>query len=183
MPIVVLDRDGVINIDSADYIKSAEEWQPLPGSIKAIALLCDKGYDVYVATNQAGIARGLFSLSDLEAMHRKLRSLVKEEGGEIAGIRFCPHHPDDQCSCRKPKPGLLKQIATDSGESIQGQAFVGDSLKDLQAARAVNAKAVLVLTGNGQKTRSEIPKELESAVSVFENLAAFADSVQAIQSN
>jgi D-glycero-D-manno-heptose 1,7-bisphosphate phosphatase len=108
--IIVLDRDGVINQDSSDYIKSAEEWTPLEGSIEAIAELCKKGYKIYIATNQAGLARGLFEPSDLDEMHNKLRRLVEDAGGEVSGIFFCPHHPDEQCGCRKPKPGLLEQI-------------------------------------------------------------------------
>ena len=114
MQIVVLDRDGVINVDSADYIKSAEEWQPLPGSISAIAELHKKGYQIYIATNQAGLARGLFDLKALNQMHQKLVNLVEREGGAIAGVFFCPHHPDENCACRKPRPGLLQQIETAS---------------------------------------------------------------------
>jgi len=169
--IVVLDRDGVINVDSADYIKSAEEWQPLPGSIDAIAMVCKKGYQVYVATNQAGLARGLFSPSDLQQMHQKLESLVETAGGKIAGIFFCPHHPDDGCRCRKPNPGLLEQIAESANISLTNRPFVGDSLKDIQAAVAIGAKPVLVRTGNGRNTEAKLDS---LDVDVYDDLAAFA---------
>jgi D-glycero-D-manno-heptose 1,7-bisphosphate phosphatase len=173
MAVIALDRDGVINVDSKDYIKSAAEWQPIPGSIEAIAQLCRKGYDIYIATNQAGLARGLFQMSDLEAMHSKLVQLVEAAGGKINGIMFCPHHPDEQCQCRKPRTGLLQQIEAHSRESMQNQYFVGDSSKDIQAARAIKAIPVLVLTGNGTDTR----EKLEDPVQTFTNLAAFADFV------
>jgi D-glycero-D-manno-heptose 1,7-bisphosphate phosphatase len=170
MAVIALDRDGVINIDSRDYIKSAAEWQPIPGSIEAIAQLGQKGYDIYVATNQAGLARGLFTMSDLNEMHEKLVAMTEAAGGRICGIMFCPHHPDHECDCRKPKPGLLHQIEVHSGESMQGQYFVGDSLKDIQAARSINAAPVLVLTGNGKETK----KKLDGSIPTFNDLAAFA---------
>ena len=171
MTIVVLDRDGVINVDSANYIKSAEEWQPLPGSIDAIAMVCKKGYQVYVATNQAGLARGLFSPLDLQQMHQKLESLVETAGGKIAGIFFCPHHPGDGCRCRKPNPGLLEQIAESANVSLTNRPFVGDSLKDIQAAVAIGAKPVLVRTGNGRNTEAKLDG---LDVDVYDDLAAFA---------
>ena len=171
MTIVVLDRDGVINVDSANYIKSAEEWQALPGSIDAIAMVCKKGYQVYVATNQAGLARGLFSPLDLQQMHQKLESLVETAGGKIAGIFFCPHHPDDGCRCRKPNPGLLEQIAESANVSLTNRPFVGDSLKDIQAAVAIGAKPVLVRTGNGRNTEAKLDG---LDVDVYDDLAAFA---------
>jgi D-glycero-D-manno-heptose 1,7-bisphosphate phosphatase len=177
MPIVVLDRDGVINVDSADYIKSAEEWQPLPGSISAIANLCKKGYAVYIATNQAGLARGLFDLKILEQIHAKLVSLVEQEGGQIAGIFFCPHHPDEACACRKPKPGLLREIEAVSKTSLEDQPFVGDSLKDIEAARAIGAKPILVRTGNGRETESRLT---DSDVEIFDDLSAFVNQLTPI---
>ncbi len=174
MRIIVLDRDGVINQDSSDYIKSAEEWTPLEGSIEAIAELCKKGYKIYIATNQAGLARGLFEPSDLDEMHNKLRRLVEDAGGEVSGIFFCPHHPDEQCGCRKPKPGLLEQIQSATQESLSGQPFVGDSLKDLQAAIAVGAKPVLVRTGNGKTTEIQLDHLTSDKVEVYDDLRAFA---------
>ena len=161
----------MINVDSANYIKSAEEWQPLPGSIDAIAMVCKKGYQVYVATNQAGLARGLFSPLDLQQMHQKLESLVETAGGKIAGIFFCPHHPDDGCRCRKPNPGLLEQIAESANISLTNRPFVGDSLKDIQAAVAIGAKPVLVRTGNGRNTEAKLDG---LDVDVYDDLAAFA---------
>ncbi|MFT7246279.1 MAG: D-glycero-D-manno-heptose 1,7-bisphosphate phosphatase [Candidatus Azotimanducaceae bacterium] len=171
MQIVVLDRDGVINVDSADYIKSADEWLPLPGSIDAIAMISQKGYTVYVATNQAGLARGLFSSVDLHQMHQKLMSLVVAAGGHIEGIFFCPHHPDEGCRCRKPNPGLLEQIAESAKASLTDQPFVGDSLKDIQAAIAIGAKPVLVRTGNGKNTETKLEGLV---VDVYDDLDAFA---------
>lgn len=173
MAIVALDRDGVINVDSPDYIKSKDEWHPIPGSIEAIALICNKGYKVYIATNQAGLARSLFSLTDLTEMHDKLHHLVEQAGGKISHIMFCPHHPDEQCDCRKPQPGLLKQIEVHAGESMMGQYFVGDSLKDIQAAQSIDAKPALVLTGNGSKTKTQI----DSTVPTFANLSEFAEKL------
>ena len=175
--IVVLDRDGVINVDSADYIKSADEWIPLPGSISAIANLCAKGYQIYLATNQAGLARGLFDLPALQEMHSKLKKLVEEEGGSIAGIFFCPHHPNDACDCRKPKPGLLRQIEHAASTSLIGQPFVGDSLKDIQAASAIGARPILVRTGNGRTTEAEL---LDSTIEIFDDLSSFAEHMPSI---
>ena len=173
MAIVVLDRDGVINVDSAQYIKSVDEWIPLPGSIEAIAALSQNGYRVYIATNQAGLARKLFTLEDLTQMHNKLRRLVEESGGEISGIMFCPHHPDELCRCRKPNIGLLEAIALEANEDLIGQAFVGDSLKDIQAAISMGCKPILVKTGNGRETL----KLVDSEIPVFDNLASYVSSL------
>jgi len=174
MGIIILDRDGVINQDSPDYIKSANEWLPLPGSIEAIAELCGKGYDIYVATNQAGLARGLFTQEALNEMHQKLNKMVEEKGGRIAGIFFCPHHPDADCPCRKPRPGLLQQIQESAGKAVANQPFVGDSLKDLQAALEIGAKPVLVRTGNGTETETRLGKLNDPRIEVYDDLAAFA---------
>lgn len=170
---VILDRDGVINQDSPDYIKDPDEWLPEPGSIEAIARLTQQGIAVYVATNQAGLARGKFELPSLEATHQKMRETVAAAGGEIAGIRYCPHHPDDNCVCRKPAPGLLHMLADDFGLKLADGYFVGDSLKDLQAAEAAGSHGALVLTGNGQKTLAARP----DFDRVFSNLAAFVDQI------
>jgi D-glycero-D-manno-heptose 1,7-bisphosphate phosphatase len=172
--IVILDRDGVINEDSADYIKNPGEWIPIEGSLEAIALLHKNGYRVYIATNQAGIARGKLTELQLLAIHEKLQQRVSSAGGRISGIHYCPHHPDDNCPYRKPLPGMLNRIGTDSGLEFTDQnvdvAFVGDSLKDLQAAEAAGCRPVLVLTGNGIKTREDVPH----LTHVFSNLLAFA---------
>ena len=169
--IIILDRDGVINHESPDYIKSPDEWTPIPGSLDAIALLHQHKYRVFVATNQSGVARGLYSESTLNAIHQKMQQLVVNAGGRIDGIVYCQHHPNENCSCRKPKPGLLRQIETLSGESIAGCPFVGDSLRDIQAAQACGCQPVLVLTGNGKKTERQTP----SSVLTFADLRKFAD--------
>ena len=171
--LVILDRDGVINFDSVDYIKSPEEWIPIPGSIEAIVRLHRAGYRVYVATNQAGIGRGILTQASLEAIHERLVATVRTAGGEIAGIQFCPHHPDDQCHCRKPMPGMLLAIEEEAGIPVKGKPFVGDSVSDLRAAEAAGCEPVLVLTGNGAETA----RLASPAARIFEDLAAFADTL------
>lgn len=179
MPLLILDRDGVINQDSDDYIRCLQDWHPIPGSIEAIARFCHAGYTVAVATNQSGLSRGYFTLDDLEAIHDKLRSLVAEQGGDIAGIFYCPHLPEEGCHCRKPATGLLEAIELELGQPLAGSYFVGDSLKDLQAARATGCKPVLVLTGKGGQTQRQLQQpavELDQpeAVPVYADLAAAA---------
>ncbi len=174
--LIVLDRDGVINHDSREFVKDADEWVPLPGSIGAIADLSAAGYTVAVASNQSGLARGLFDRNALRAMHRKLRRLVAAEGGRVDRIVVCPHGPDDNCRCRKPRPGLLQRLARHYGTSLDGVPVVGDSLRDLQAAAAVGAAPLLVRTGNGEKSLASLPAELRS-VKVFDDLAAVAASL------
>ncbi|KMM84954.1 D-alpha,beta-D-heptose 1,7-bisphosphate phosphatase [Pseudomonas taetrolens] len=171
MKLLILDRDGVINFDSDAYIKSVEEWIPLPGSIEAIAQLSKAGWTVAVATNQSGIARGYYDVATLEAMHERLRSLVAEQGGELGLVVYCPHGPDEGCACRKPKPGMLQTIAAHYGADLAGCWFVGDSLGDLQAAQAVDAQPVLVKTGKGLQT---LAKELPVNTLIFDDLAAIA---------
>lgn len=171
MKLLILDRDGVINYDSDAYIKSVAEWLPLPGAIKAIADLSKAGWTVAVATNQSGLARGYYDVAALDAMHLQLRTLVAEQGGTVGLIVYCPHGPDDGCTCRKPKPGMLEQIAAHYGVSLAGIWFVGDSLGDLHAAVTVDCQPVLVKTGKGQGT---LGKELPAATLIFEDLAAVA---------
>jgi len=171
--LLILDRDGLINQDSESFVKSAEEWLPLPGSIGAIARLSRAGYTVVVASNQSGLARGLFDRNALRAMHRKLRRLVGNEGGRIDRIVVCPHGPDDGCSCRKPKPGLLTRLARHYGVSLVGVPAVGDSLRDLQAAADAGATPILVRTGNGRKALMNLPAALRD-VRIYDDLAAFA---------
>lgn len=171
MKLLILDRDGVINFDSDAYIKSVEEWIPLPGSIEAIAQLSKAGWTVAVATNQSGIARGYYDLATLEAMHARLRALVAEQGGEVGLIVHCPHGPDEGCDCRKPKPGMLKAIAQHYGVPLAGVWFVGDSLGDLEAAKAVDSQPVLVKTGKGERTQA---KSLPVGTLIFDDLAAIA---------
>ncbi len=164
---VLLDRDGVINNDSEEFIKSPEEWLPIEGSLEAIALLNEHGFKVVVVTNQSGIARGFFDIAMLEKIHAKMQQLVMEKGGKIDAIYFCPHGPVDDCNCRKPKPGLLKTFAKDKNVHLTGMAVIGDSLRDLQAAQAVGASPILVKTGKGQKTLNENP---DLNLPVFDNL-------------
>jgi D-glycero-D-manno-heptose 1,7-bisphosphate phosphatase len=152
MRLVILDRDGVINEDSEGFIKSPDEWIPLPGSLEAIAQLTNAGWRVVVATNQSGLARKLFDIDTLNAIHDKMYNMVNEYGGVIEAVFFCPHGPKDHCDCRKPKPGMLEQIAQRLRIKLDGVPVIGDSLRDLQAARAVGAQPVLVRTGKGTKT-------------------------------
>ncbi len=175
MRLIILDRDGVINEDSDDYIKSVDEWQPIPGSIEAISRLTLCDYRVVVATNQAGIARGLFDLDALNAMHKKMHHLVEEAGGKIDAVFFCPHHPDEGCECRKPKPGMLLDIAQRLRVELKGVPFIGDSMKDLQAAEAVNALPILVRTGKGERTLANINNV--KGLRVYDDLAAAVDAI------
>jgi D-glycero-D-manno-heptose 1,7-bisphosphate phosphatase len=172
MKLIILDRDGVINHDSPAYIKSPEEWRPIEGSLEAIASLNRAGYRVVIASNQSGIARGLYDLEALHAMHRKLEALLSEVQGRVDAVFFCPHGPQDNCDCRKPKPGLFHQIARDMKVDIGEALAVGDSLRDIQAAVAAGARPVLVRTGKGEETLSS--GLLPPGVPVFADLAAFA---------
>jgi len=149
---VLLDRDGVINQDSDDYIKSAEEWHPVAGSLEAIALLNQQGYKVIVITNQSGISRGYYDEATLDEIHKKMHQLTAEKGGTIDAIFYCPHGPDDQCACRKPKPGLLTQFAKEKNTSLKDIYFIGDKQGDAQAAIAAGAKPMLVKTGTKKNT-------------------------------
>jgi D-glycero-D-manno-heptose 1,7-bisphosphate phosphatase len=153
MKLVILDRDGTINQDSDQYIKSPAEWKPIPGSLEAIARLTQGGWRVAVATNQSGLSRGLFDMSTLNAIHAEMHRAVGQAGGRIDAIFFCPHAADSNCECRKPKPGLLHEIASRFGVELEGVPMIGDSLRDVTAAAAAGAQPWLVLTGNGRKTR------------------------------
>ncbi|WP_338484234.1 D-glycero-beta-D-manno-heptose 1,7-bisphosphate 7-phosphatase [Pseudomonas trivialis] len=171
LKLLILDRDGVINYDSDAYIKSVAEWIPLPGSIEAIAQLSKAGWTVAIATNQSGIARGYYDIATLDAMHARLRTLVAEQGGEVGLVVYCPHGPDEGCDCRKPKPGMLKIIAEHYKVPLAGIWFVGDSLGDLEAVKAVDSQPVLVKTGKGEKTQA---KNLPVGTLIFDDLAAVA---------
>ncbi|MFJ3260760.1 D-glycero-beta-D-manno-heptose 1,7-bisphosphate 7-phosphatase [Pseudomonas sp. NPDC086581] len=174
MKLLILDRDGVINQDSDAYIKSLDEWIPIPSAISAIARLSKAGWTVAVATNQSGIARGYYDLATLDSMHQRLRELVAEQGGELGVVVYCPHGPDESCDCRKPKPGMLRQIAQHYGVELRGTWFVGDSRGDLDAALAVDCQPVLVKTGKGERT---LTKPLPEGTLVFDDLAAVADQL------
>lgn len=178
MALLILDRDGVINQDSDDYIKSVEEWQPIPGSIAAMAHLSQAGYRIAIATNQSGLGRGYFQPADLEAMHAKMTALLHEAGGELAGIFFCPHTPDDNCNCRKPKAGLIDAIEQALGCSAENAYMVGDSLRDLEAGLVKGCKPLLVKTGKGQrslKKLAEQPQPELNHMQVFDSLADSCD--------
>lgn len=171
--LVILDRDGVINRDSDAFIKNTEEWQPLPGAIEAIAALSGGGFTLAVATNQSGIARGLFDQTALDAMHHKMLRLINAAGGRVNKVVICPHGPDDGCDCRKPKPGLLEQLASHFETSLTGVPVIGDSLRDLEAAAAVDAKPILVRTGKGARAEAALPERFAN-IAVYDDLAAAA---------
>jgi len=172
MKLVILDRDGVINHDSEQYIKSPEEWKPIPGSLGAIARFTQSGYRVVIATNQSGLGRGLFDMAALNAMHDKMHKAVNQVGGRIDAVFFCPHAQDSGCSCRKPRPGMLREIAERFDVDLTGVAAIGDSLRDLQAANAVGARPILVLTGKGVQTLSA--GGLPEGTEIHHDLAAAA---------
>ncbi len=183
MKTVLLDRDGVINKDSDDFIKSVDEWQPIPGSLEAIALLHRHDYRVVVVTNQSGVARGLFSLETLNDINRHMLAETRKKGGLIESVFFCPHGPDDGCNCRKPATGLYRDVAARLKIEMSGVPAVGDSMRDLQAAHDVGALPVLVKTGKGKRTHKMLKKEdsqlsLEEVIE-FKNLASFTDALLA----
>ncbi|WP_081763253.1 D-glycero-beta-D-manno-heptose 1,7-bisphosphate 7-phosphatase [Imhoffiella purpurea] len=178
---IILDRDGVINQDSDRYIRSRTEWTPIPGSIEAIARLSRAGLRIAVATNQSGLARGYFSWSDLNGMHQRMRDLVSAQGGRIEMIAFCPHGPADGCRCRKPGTALLEEIGDRLSVDLSGIPFVGDSISDLEAARATGAYPILVRTGKGERTLAKL-RALEDSRSlsdlpVYRDLASAADAL------
>ena len=168
---VILDRDGVINQDSENYIKSPDEWVALPGSIEAINRLKKAGYLVTIASNQSGISRGLFSEEDLKKIHDKMETQLASRGAKIDGIFYCPHGPRDNCVCRKPKPGLLVQIAKEFGINLTETIFVGDNISDIKAAEMVNAKPALVRTGKGEYVMQNLPETIN--IPVYDDLAHF----------
>ncbi|MDP3874488.1 MAG: D-glycero-beta-D-manno-heptose 1,7-bisphosphate 7-phosphatase [Pseudomonadota bacterium] len=170
MKLIILDRDGVINYDSDQFIKSPQEWRPIEGSLEAIALLNQFGWRVVVATNQSGVGRGLFDMDTLAAIHDKMHRSLAQTGGRIDAIFFCPHAADSKCACRKPKPGMLLEIASRFNVDLADVPVVGDSLRDLQAADAAGAQPVLVRTGKGTKTEAD--PALSRGARIYDNLAA-----------
>jgi D-glycero-D-manno-heptose 1,7-bisphosphate phosphatase len=172
----MVDRDGVINEDSDEYIKSVAEWRPIAGSLEAIAALTRGGFKVAVITNQSGVGRGLFDEATLDAIHQRMRSAIQAAGGELAGIYYCPHLPAANCDCRKPRPGLFRRLERDLGLAVRGAPYVGDKKSDVDAARAVGAVPILVRTGRG----IDAARALEGqGVEVFDDLAAAARSLLA----
>jgi D-glycero-D-manno-heptose 1,7-bisphosphate phosphatase len=173
MKLVILDRDGVINFDSAQFIKSPAEWKPIPGSLEAIARLNQAGYRVVVATNQSGVGRGLFDMDTLNAIHDKMHKALFTLGGRVDAVFYCPHAADSDCDCRKPKPGMYKRIAETLNVNLAGVPAIGDSLRDLQAGAAVGCLPILVLTGKGIKTKTD--GNLPDGTLQFADLAAAVD--------
>jgi D-glycero-D-manno-heptose 1,7-bisphosphate phosphatase len=172
MKLIILDRDGVINVDSDQFIKSPDEWKPIPGSLEAIARLNQWGWRVVVASNQSGVGRGLFGMDTLNAINDKMVRSLAQVGGRLDAIFFCPHAADSTCDCRKPKPGLLLQIGERFNVDLAGVPVVGDSLRDLQAAVAAGAKPYLVLTGKGEITRAS--PDLPAGTLIYPDLDAVA---------
>ena len=176
LKLVIVDRDGTINQDSAEFIKSADEWHALPGSLEAIARLNHSGWHVVVATNQSGLGRGLFEVSDLNDMHTKMHQQLATLGGRIDAVFFCPHTADDACHCRKPAPGLFEQIAERYGINLKGVPVVGDALRDLQAGVGLGCEPHLVLTGKALAYRgAPIPETFPANTQVHADLAEFAE--------
>ncbi len=178
MKLVILDRDGTINLDSEHFIKSPEEWTPLPGALEAIARLNHAGWHAVIASNQSGLGRGLFDVASLNAMHAKMHKMLAAQGGRIDAVFYCPHSADDGCHCRKPLPGLFEQIGERFGVDLKGVPAVGDGLRDVQAAALVGCEPHLVLTGKGAAWRGRpLPPEFPPGIQVHEDLAAFADAL------
>jgi D-glycero-D-manno-heptose 1,7-bisphosphate phosphatase len=176
MKLVILDRDGTLNEDSADYVKSPDEWTPLPGALEAVARLNHAGWHVVVASNQSGLGRGLFDVSTLNAMHAKMHRMLAAVGGRIDAVFYCPHGPNERCRCRKPEPGLFEQIGERYGIDLRGVPAIGDSPRDVLAGMAVGCAPHLVLTGKGAEFAGRgLPETLSPQTRVHRDLAAFAD--------
>jgi len=175
MKCVILDRDGVINFDSDQFIKSPDEWRPIPGSLEAIARLNQAGFRVVVASNQSGVGRGLFDMATLNTIHAKMHKLTAQAGGRIDAVFFCPHAADSKCACRKPRPGLFQEIGSRLHMDLKTVFAVGDALRDVEAALAVGAKPILVRTGKGMKTLAA--GQLPQDIPVFDNLLQAAQAI------
>jgi D-glycero-D-manno-heptose 1,7-bisphosphate phosphatase len=174
--LVMIDRDGVINEDSGDFIKSVAEWRPIKGSLEAIAALHRGGWTVVVVTNQSGIGRGLYDEAMLGRIHQHMRDRVRAAGGELAGVFYCPHLPEDGCDCRKPRPGMFRALERELGLAVRGAPYIGDRISDVEAAEGVGARPMLVRTGTGSATEALLGTR---AVPVFDDLAAAARSLLA----
>ncbi|EGL54593.1 MAG: D-glycero-beta-D-manno-heptose 1,7-bisphosphate 7-phosphatase [Pseudomonadota bacterium] len=174
MSLIILDRDGVINHDSDDFIKNPAEWEPIEGSLEAIARLNYAGYRVVVITNQSGIARGLFDVETLNRIHSKMRRMLAQVGGKIEAIMFCPHGPEDDCQCRKPQNGSFVDLAHRLRVNLENVPAVGDSLRDIQAAMLSQARPILVKTGKGERT---LAAGIPDGVEVYEDLASVATAL------
>jgi D-glycero-D-manno-heptose 1,7-bisphosphate phosphatase len=172
--LVMIDRDGVINEDSGEFIKSVDEWRPIKGSLEAIAALSRAGWRVAVVTNQSGVGRGLYDEATLAAIHRHMHDSVRAAGGELAGVYYCPHLPDDDCECRKPRPGLFRALERELAVSVRGAPYIGDRISDVEAAEGVGAQPILVRTGTGAATEALL---VGRGVPVFDDLWAAARSL------
>ena len=172
--LVMIDRDGVINEDSGEFIKTVGEWRPIKGSLEAIAALHGAGWRVAVVTNQSGIGRGLYDEDTLAAIHRHMRERVRAAGGELAGVYYCPHLPEDDCDCRKPRPGMFRALERELGVSVRGAPYIGDRMSDVEAAEGVGARPILVRTGTGAATEALLGGR---DVPVYDDLAAAARSL------
>lgn len=180
MKLIILDRDGTINADSDEFVKSPDEWTPLPGALEAIARLNHAGWHVVVASNQSGLGRGLFDVASLNAIHAKMHKLLAAQGGRIDAVFYCPHSPDEGCTCRKPLPGLFEQIGERYGVDLKDVPTVGDSLRDLQAGALVGCEPHLVLTGKSAAYRGlPLPTAFPVGTLVHEDLMGFADTLLA----
>jgi D-glycero-D-manno-heptose 1,7-bisphosphate phosphatase len=182
MKLIIIDRDGTINVEREDFVKTADEWVPLPGALEAVARLNHAGWHVVVASNQSGLGRGLFDVAALNAMHSKMHKLLAVQGGKIDGVFYCPHTPTDACTCRKPLPGLFEQIIERYGldvDSVQQRIHtVGDSVRDLQAGAKAGCVPHLVLTGNGAKYKDQaLPIDFPAGTQVHADMAAFAEQI------
>ena len=176
MKVVILDRDGTINYDSDEYIKSPEEWRALPGALEAISRLNHAGYHVVIATNQSGLGRGLMDVAAVNAIHKRMIKQLAAVGGRVDAIFYCPHAPTDACTCRKPMPGLLEQIGERFGLDLQGVPFVGDTLNDMKAAEAAGCAPHLVFTGKSEELRGKpLPSVFPQGTSAHTDLNAFVD--------
>lgn len=171
--LIILDRDGVINHDSPNFIRTPEEWQPIDGSLEAMAKLTQAGHTIVVATNQSGIGRGYYTLDTLAAIHQKMCDAVRAAGGRISHIYYCPHHPDDHCRCRKPQPGMLQDIARDYPTLWPGAVMIGDSARDVASAQAAGCSAILLHTGNGLEDDAQVSKDVPR----YDNLQAAVESL------
>lgn len=176
--LIILDRDGVINFDSENYIKNLQEWNPIPGSLEAIATLSQAGYQIAIVTNQSGIKRGLFSIENLHEIHQTLQNKVRALGGYIDAIFFCPHQPSDECMCRKPKAGLFELVAKFFQVDLNGIPAIGDAWRDIEAAITVQCSPILVLTGKGTHTAEQHRAELEG-IPIYKDLAMAAKEILA----
>jgi D-glycero-D-manno-heptose 1,7-bisphosphate phosphatase len=176
--LVILGRDGILNAFREDHVKDPAEWRSLPGALEAVARLNQGGWQVVVATNQAGIGRGMFDMASLNAVHAHMMKELALQGGRIDAVFFCPHAPEDMCDCRKPLPGLLHDIARRFGVDLRHVPMVGDTLRDLEAAQAAGCEAHLVLTGRAAGLdEAALARMLERVPTtrLHADLGAFAD--------